>query len=87
LNENLDQIARLKEIADRQEFDECLNVLNGAVQATIKKHIPEMKPSPYAKRWWTLELTEAKKQTSQLAAQAKYHRLNQHHPIHREHKV
>jgi hypothetical protein len=63
---------------------ESKELLNEVIQDAIKKHVELMKPSPYMKRWWTLELTNKKKKTRQLGGRLKYHCLNERHPIHEE---
>jgi hypothetical protein len=86
LKENLTNIPPLTEINNIEEFDDRLNSLNEAVQITLKKHIKLTKPSPYLKRWWTMELMNTKRKTRQLARKGRQHCHNNHHPIHKEYR-
>jgi hypothetical protein len=72
------------EIGLIKEFDTKLKALNDAIGDAVGKTVKLTKLSPYEKRWWTMELTGAKKKMRQLGAKSKYHRLNRHHPIHEE---
>ena len=86
LKENLTNIPPPVEINNIEEFDSRLKSLNEAVQNTVEKHVKLTKPSPYSKRWWTTELTKAKRKTCQLARKARQYRHNEHHPIHEEYR-
>jgi hypothetical protein len=48
------------EIRSIEEFDSKLKALNDAIRDVIEKNVKLTKPSPYAKSWWTTELTKAK---------------------------
>jgi Endonuclease-reverse transcriptase len=86
LKENLANISPPTEINSIEEFDIKLKDINDAVQNAVGKHVKLTKPSPYAKRWWTKELTDAKKKTGQLGRRSRRQRLNEHHPIHEEYR-
>ena len=43
------------------DLDTLLNSILDPVGEVIKEIIPMTKPSPYMKRWWTKELTTARK--------------------------
>ena len=69
-----------------EEFRDALDILNGALRMTIETEIPENKPTPYTKRWWTPELTAARRRKHRLANLAhKWRGLPDHHS-HADHK-
>ena len=61
LKQNLANIDAPTEIRSIEEFDSKLKALNDAIRDAIEKNVKLTKPSPYAKRWWTTELTKAKR--------------------------
>jgi hypothetical protein len=61
LKQNLANIPPPTEIGPIEEFDTKLKALNDTIRDAIGKTIKLTKPSPYAKRWWTMELTGVKK--------------------------
>lgn len=52
--------------ASPTELDLYSDQLINIVERAISLHIPLAKPSPYAKRWWTQNLTDLRKQYSSL---------------------
>jgi hypothetical protein len=49
------------------------------IQQTVVEHVPETKPCPYTKRWWTKELMELKNAKNRLSNKAhKFHDINDH---------
>jgi hypothetical protein len=50
-----------QEIADN-EVETYETYLTEAVEKAIDKHVPVAKPSPYARRWWTQDLTHLRKE-------------------------
>ena len=40
------------------ETEAILNIIMDAVLPAINQFVPKSKPSPYAKCWWTLDLTQ-----------------------------
>ena len=54
-----------------QELDDFVKDLMLAFQLTSAKHVPNAPPSPFAKRWWTRELTSLRKAYGQ-ASQAEF---------------
>ncbi|KAF7117738.1 hypothetical protein CNMCM5793_006918 [Aspergillus hiratsukae] len=48
----------LPEIRDPEELEKQLGIMMGKVSETLEGCVPQVRPSPYCKRWWTDELTE-----------------------------
>ena len=71
-----------EEIGSIAEFHTNLERLDIAIKATIAKHVPWMKPSPYSKRWWMRELGVLKKAKERLARLSYERRAMNAHPIH-----
>ncbi|KAF8233284.1 hypothetical protein L208DRAFT_1557235 [Tricholoma matsutake] len=84
LKTNLNNLPTPTEITNIWDFDNKLEALNTAIQDTINKHVQLMKPSPYSKRWWSMELAKEKKKKMQLGGRSKYHHGSPDHPIHKE---
>jgi hypothetical protein len=74
LNEALD--ARLKHdspathINTKEAFHAKVNSLMDIIQQTVVEHVPETKPCPYTKRWWTKELMDLKNAKNCLSNKA-----------------
>ena len=64
------------------ELEKQLEDVTNAILSSIDTHIPACKPSPYAKRWWTLELDEQNASVKHLANTAYTKRQQCTHPIH-----
>ena len=48
-----------------EEIEEHSTRLTGMVQNILDRHVPTSQPSPYAKRWWTLDLTRLRQDYTQ----------------------
>src|SRR5437016_2742962 len=53
--------ARLQDLPAATDVEAYHNRLISLVDWAIKIHTPRAKPSPYAKRWWTKDLTDLRK--------------------------
>ena len=53
-----DEIGQVPRTIADDEIDNHATRLASAVEAAIRLHVPLAKPSPYAKRWWTHDLTQ-----------------------------
>ena len=42
----------------KDQLDQAAEALESVVSTTLEELVPRAKPSPYAKRWWTKELTQ-----------------------------
>ena len=86
LKQKLEGLACDTEIDTITEFNQRLDALNIAVNETIVQHVPNVKPSPYTKRWWTKDLAIARKATQKLARKAFKARFDNNDPIHEQHR-
>ena len=66
-----------------QVFDATLARLMEALRSTIDKEVPETRPPPYAKRWFSKELDDMRREVGRAARLA--HKLL-HDPDHAVHK-
>ncbi|KAF9232836.1 hypothetical protein BU15DRAFT_32134, partial [Melanogaster broomeanus] len=58
-----------------------------AITDTIDTHVPMSRPSPHAKRWWSRDLSNRRKEVQAAAARSYQMRHLQDHPSHEEHRV
>ena len=73
-------------INHREDIDGTAESVISIIKETIEEEIPLSKPSPYAKHWWTKELTELKKEKNRISNLSyKQHGLPDA-PIHAMHK-
>ena len=73
LSKNLAQLVdprRAPTISSIADFDDRLSALNRAIADTNTAKVPESKPSPRSKRWWTPELSEQRKMVLRLGRKA-----------------
>lgn len=66
ISAQLEDIVRLLEI----DLNSCISQLLSVVQKAVDNHVPIAKPSQYAKRWWTEDLTKLRKDYTRLRNQA-----------------
>ena len=48
----------MKRITDTNTFDRAAEIFVSSVNSILEENVPRAKESPYAKRWWTRELTQ-----------------------------
>ncbi|KAF8193037.1 hypothetical protein BJ912DRAFT_848774 [Pholiota molesta] len=70
LTAQLRNIPAPRELQSPAELITALNDVEEAIQKTADKCVPRKTPTPYAKRWWTKELDQARKAARRLARQA-----------------
>ena len=91
INENLKRLISdrcpPKEIRTKRELETAVNTLVDAIQEAIREVVPETRPSPFAKRWWTAELTELKREKNKLSKLSYRFRGLPNHPIHAEYRT
>ena len=86
LRTHLEMRSPAARINRREDIDGAAESLVSIIKETIEEEIPLSKPSPYAKRWWTKELTELKKEKNRISNLSyKQHGLPDA-PIHAMHK-
>jgi hypothetical protein len=61
--------------ATPQQFHHQLHALTKTIEDTTEELVPKSKPSPYMKRWWSLQLTQTRTETRRLGRKA-YARRN-----------
>jgi Endonuclease-reverse transcriptase len=66
------------------ELNQAIHHLDQAIDTTISKHTPLTHPCPCSKRWWTKDLSKAKKEKERLVCQAYNKHTEPQHPIHEE---
>ncbi|KAK6972221.1 Endonuclease/exonuclease/phosphatase, partial [Favolaschia claudopus] len=54
----------------RESIDVAVSELTNHIQDALKKHTPMSKPSPYAKRWWSPELSDLRKEHKRASRKA-----------------
>ena len=67
LEMKLAMVQTVEEFMTEADLLEQITKLDAAIKETIKEQVPINKPSPYAKRWWTKNLTKMKKHKERLA--------------------
>jgi hypothetical protein len=82
LKTNLSALLEPDEITMVDGFHHVLGELNQAIHATIDAHVPWSNPCPYSKRWWSKELSQAKRATQALSQKSYRQRGTLNHPVH-----
>jgi len=67
LSKQLDAMPPSTNINTKEELNNVLDRLEKAILRTVEKVVPRRRPSPYAKRWWTKELTQLRQDMRQKA--------------------
>ena len=86
LAEKLEATPIRARLRDAEEVDGALDQLERSVLDTMERVVPKSKPSPYAKRWWTKDLEDARREARRAAAATKIYRQFPLHSSHREAK-
>jgi len=76
-----------RRLESKQEMNEALERLEKAVMDTIEKVVPKKKPSPYARRWWTRELKDARISMRNAGEKAYTYREHPYHSAHKEYRT
>ena len=84
LGAKLSRIQTVEEFTTEADLLEQITKLDAAIKEAIKEHVPINKPSLYAKRWWTKDLTKMKKHKERLARISYRKRAEDEDPIHEE---
>lgn len=84
LQEKLSNIPLPTLLTSPSAIDQALEELKGTIIATIEQLVPRKHPTPYSKRWWTKELTQAHIQARNLASKANKYKNAPDLAIHEE---
>ena len=68
------------------DFDDMLHQVLAALRTTIDKEVPETRPPPFAKRWFSKELDNMRREVSRTGRRAYRLREEANHPVHREYR-
>lgn len=84
LANKLDTIGNPAELTAPKQFENALTTLTQVIADTVEEKVPQVKPSPYAKRWWTKDLGQEQKAVHKMGRQVRDKIAQQNHPIHKE---
>jgi len=84
LNIQLLQIPAPIQLQSKEDLEQALDNLEQAIQNTAEKCVPQKKPTPYSKHWWTKELMQARNSVRKLTGTAAKQKTHPHHPVHKE---
>ncbi|KAJ7082809.1 hypothetical protein C8R43DRAFT_835832, partial [Mycena crocata] len=87
LEAELEAVGEVDGYASVEEVLAGIEELDAAVWRCVREHIPLAKVCPHSKRWWTPELSEARKVKQRLALKSYRRRDNRNDPIHEEFRV
>ena len=74
-------------LASNEEFQEAAHRLTKSISEVISSCVPNSKPCPHSKRWWTRELTNLRDQVNESSKQAYLMRALPLHRCHAELKT
>ena len=86
LAKKLEAIPVNEQLRDETQIDDALQRLEETVLNTMEETVPKSNPSPYAKRWWSKELDQARRRSKRLAERARKFARFPNHSSHREAK-
>jgi ribonuclease HI len=86
LTKKLDSLPPPTELVDLQRFESTLTALEKSIQETVEATVPTQKLTPHTKRWWTLELSQLRKQFQKLSHRSHRKRMEPEHPVHEEYR-
>ncbi|KII85399.1 hypothetical protein PLICRDRAFT_115774, partial [Plicaturopsis crispa FD-325 SS-3] len=84
LEARLGDISGPNRLTTEEDFQRAADELTGAIQDTIRTTVPESKPCPHSRRWWSKELSDLKWRKNRLENESYKNRRLQDHPIHVE---
>jgi hypothetical protein len=84
LESKLGQATFKDNIATTEELEEGAEELTEIIKQTIQEVVPDTKPCPYMKRWWSKELEQSKKELNKANRKAYRVKSNPEDPIHNE---
>jgi ribonuclease HI/endonuclease/exonuclease/phosphatase family metal-dependent hydrolase len=87
LSARINSLGRATPITSQSSLSAECEKLTKAIQETIRAEVPTIELSPRAKRWWTKELTQLRREANKLGKRASKHRSRPAHPIHGEYEA
>ena len=82
LEKLLAQLPPPSPIATEEEFQQITRNLDTTLRKVVDEHVPNSRPCPHTRRWWTKELTELKRKANRLSRQSYKYRALPDHPCH-----
>jgi hypothetical protein len=86
LQSKLDSITPPAQLHTQGELNEACNKLTSAIQEVIRNKIPTSDLGVKAKRWWTKELTQLRREANKKSRKASIYKGWPDHHTHAEHK-
>src|SRR6266481_3053627 len=86
LTVRLVNVPRSEIIYTGKEFMTAVTEFTKAIQDTICAKVPQSRPSPYSKRWWSKELVMLKRVKNKLSSMSYKYRALIDHLSHEEHR-
>jgi hypothetical protein len=86
LIQQLTTIGEPKEIHSWEQLKKAIEDLEMCIGKTVSSTVPMKKPTPFRKRWWTKELTEARKALKRASHRSHRKRLQPDDPVHEDFK-
>jgi hypothetical protein len=82
LEAKLDYTTIVDDISTTEELEEGVEELTEIIKQTIQEVVPDTKPCPYMKRWWSKDLEQSKKELNRVNRKAYKAKSNPNDPIH-----
>ena len=83
----LNELLTPMEIQTLEEFNTRLNKLTTTINTVVAAIVPCTKPSPFTKRWWTRELSQARSTMRRAVRLANKVNNDPSHPSHQEYRL
>ena len=74
-------------IQTKEEFIAKVDTVVKIIKEVLEANLEPKRPSPYARRWWTKDLSKLRTKQNKLSNQSYKFRLIPNHPSHAEHKT
>lgn len=84
LGKEIETIPQPHEIVTIQDMNKSVDDITKVIQTVIERIVPDSKPCPNSRRWWTHELSLMKRRQNRLSNLCYKFRALPHHPIHQE---
>ena len=86
LEQKLDRLPPAATIHNVQSFNSSLSALTHAIKETIREEVPETRPTPFPKWWWTQDLAATKAKVRKAGRTAYSNRACREHPWHEQYR-